>query len=121
MKRLFKSFRYGQKGFTLVELLVVIAILGILAAVAIPNVTKFMGSGKSESAKTEYANVQLAIAAAMADTQTSTIAGGTFSPTQDLTVAGTTTAGNFIMGGIAKLHGTYTVGTDGGILTQSYP
>jgi len=55
----------GERGFTLIELLIVVAILGVLAAVVIPNVTRFVGSGKSEAAETELHNVQLAVTSMM--------------------------------------------------------
>lgn len=51
----------GEKGFTLIELLIVVAILGVLAAVIIPNVTKFFGAGKEEARKTERSTIQLAV------------------------------------------------------------
>ena len=66
-KKFFKQFKYGQKGFTLIELLVVVAILGVLAAVAIPNVAKFMGRGKTEAQLTEQATLQTAMVAMISD------------------------------------------------------
>jgi type IV pilus assembly protein PilA len=61
------QFKYGEKGFTLIELLVVVAILGVLAAVAIPNVTKFIGTGDLAAAQTEAATVNTALGAYFAD------------------------------------------------------
>jgi prepilin-type N-terminal cleavage/methylation domain-containing protein len=78
MSRLLKGFWkppvYGEKGFTLIELLIVVAILGTLAAVAVPNVSRFIGRGKSEAALTEAVNVQSAVQAMMVDLSLTSIA-----------------------------------------------
>ena len=76
MKKILKKFRSGEKGFTLIELLVVIAILGVLAAVAIPNVGKFIGSGVDEAKDTERHNVETAVIALMAANPHDEIVGG---------------------------------------------
>ena len=52
LKKFWKQFRYGQKGFTLIELLVVVAILGVLTAVIVPSVGKFIGTGTIEAGYT---------------------------------------------------------------------
>ncbi|MFC2016446.1 type II secretion system protein [Chloroflexota bacterium] len=56
-----------EKGFTLIELLIVVAILGVLAAVVIPNVGRFIGRGEDEAAETELSNMQSAVVAMMVD------------------------------------------------------
>lgn len=46
----FSKFR-NQKGFTLIELMIVVAIIGILAAIAIPNVLTYLKKSKTSEAK----------------------------------------------------------------------
>ena len=65
----------GEKGFTLIELLIVVAILGVLAAVVIPNVGRFIGRGEEEAKETEFANIQSAVTAMMTDNEMPTLPG----------------------------------------------
>ena len=46
------------------------AILGVLVAVAIPNVSNFIGKGKTESYETELHNIQTAVMTMLAESTT---------------------------------------------------
>jgi prepilin-type N-terminal cleavage/methylation domain-containing protein len=59
-----------QEGFTLIELLIILGILGILAAIAIPNVSGFLGTGCLSAANTELQNVKTAAIAYYAEFKT---------------------------------------------------
>ena len=75
----------GEKGFTLIELLIVVAILGVLAAVVIPNVGRFIGAGEEESAATELSNIQAAVTSMMVDNQLSILPHPVAVATDDMT------------------------------------
>lgn len=49
--------RRRQEGFTLLELMVVIVILGMLAAIATPQVMKYLGSAKADTTRIQIQNL----------------------------------------------------------------
>ena len=75
----------GEKGFTLIELLIVVAILGVLAAVVIPNVGRFIGRGEQEAKDTELSNMQTAVISMMTDNKLQTLPVPVLLSTNDMT------------------------------------
>ena len=105
MKKFMKGLGRGEKGFTLIELLIVVAILGIIAAVAVPNVGAFMGSADLNAANTEASNVKTAALAYYAD------------QSPPAWPADETALAAYLTGTIV---GTYTFGADGLVSAATY-
>jgi general secretion pathway protein G len=50
--------REGEEGFTLMEMLVVLVVIGLIAAVAIPQVMKLLGGAKAKAARIQLQTVE---------------------------------------------------------------
>ena len=111
---------HKRHGFTLMELLVVVAILGVLAAVIVPNVGKFIGSGTKQSANTEAHDVQAAVLAYVADNNATTITGGgSVGPSNDIGPGANGTSVHSFLANAPGLQAVYTIDSSGNITAAS--
>ncbi len=77
----------NKKGFTLVELLIVVAIIGIIAAIAIPNLLIALQKGKQKSTMGDLKSIGTGIESYITD--------WAFAPRQNPTIEGSAASGGW--------------------------
>ena len=111
-----------QKGFTLIEMLVVVGIIVALAAIIVPLVISFAGSGEDAAQKGEVETVQTAIQSLMVDNDLSSITASTAGVGgEKINSTGTQFHASIIMAAYMDQAATqycYRWGTDGRITFQ---
>lgn len=73
LKKLLTRVAKGQGGFTLIEMIVVVGIIAVLAAVIVPNIGKFIGSGETGAKNAEQGSIETAMNAMMAENAVTTV------------------------------------------------
>lgn len=75
-----RSILVSQRGFTLIELLVVLAMIGILAAVAIPQVSSAICDSRVAAAKSDVGTIRTAFSQCQvrAGSDCGTLSGGSY-------------------------------------------
>jgi len=115
-----------NKGFTLIELLVVVGIMAALAAIIVPNVARFVGTGKDEGAEWELGTLQTAMDTAMTDFGFKTVEPSPPGGVTDFSLADIDPSANvvhlygdvpgaYLRTRFAEKYGPYQWGTDGRI------
>ncbi|MGB0846880.1 MAG: type II secretion system major pseudopilin GspG [Thiolinea sp.] len=61
MLKLPRSGKTKNVGFSLIELMIVLVILGLIAGIVGPQAMKYLGKGKSQSAKVQIENISAAL------------------------------------------------------------
>jgi prepilin-type N-terminal cleavage/methylation domain-containing protein len=112
-----------EKGFTLIELMIVIGIIGILAAIAIPQLAAYRNRGFNATSMSDLKNMVICQEAYFADSQTYSVTtvnllayGYVPSPGISATVVGANNLSYSMQASHASSDRTFSISGPGGII-----